>query len=107
MKVHNKNIARAVFLKIYYSKENKETCQKAALRLASGIFRGEIRLGLGDVDWMIDSELYKFGCHFDISRDGDIASFDMNGQTNIHAKKWKKMTEDIPYFLESNNLIIN
>ena len=91
MKVDNKQIAQAVFFKLYYS-GNKI----AAARLAAGIFNERpITLNLGDIDHAIESELDKFGCNFIYSGSGNTATFNMNGQTEIDSKKWEIMCDEI------------
>jgi hypothetical protein len=95
MKVDNQDIARAVFFKLYHSDNDKTACNVAALRLASAIFQGRLLLGLGDIDWILETELEKFDCQFLIGRRGNTASFNLNGQTKIDAKKWDKLTKEI------------
>jgi hypothetical protein len=95
MKVDNTQIARAVFFKLYHADRDKTAYDMAALRLAAAMLNGSLTLGLGDTDYIIETELEKFGCCFLIGRSGNSASFNLNGQTEIEAGKWRTMTKEI------------
>ena len=90
MKVDNREIARAVFFKLYHAHKDR-----AAARLAAGIFNGSITLGLGDTDSIVESELEAFGCRFSCGRNGNTASFFMSGQTEMDADSWNRMRKEI------------
>jgi len=90
MKVDNKQIAKAVFFKLYNSDN-----YRAAARVAFGIFQNTLTLGLGEYDHLIEWELENFGCSFVIGRGGSTASFNMSGQTEIDSKKWEIMCDEI------------
>jgi len=93
IKVDNKQIAKALFYKFYYSKENRD---KEALRLAKALLESTtMTFHLGDVDYNIETELEKFDCKLSIGHNGNTATFNLNGKTEIEAEKWKKMCDEI------------
>ncbi len=93
IKVDNKQIAKALFFKFYHSKENRD---KEALKLASALLQcNSITLNLGDIDYTIETEFEKFGCKLLIGHNGNTATFNLNGKTEIEPEKWQKMCNEI------------
>jgi len=91
MLVDNKQIAKAVFFKLYY-------CQQffAASRLAAALFQySTITLTHSDTDCLIESELKYFGCRLAIICDGDVATFNFQGKTEIDTDVWRRKIQEI------------
>ena len=91
MLVENKQVARAVFFKLFRAQEFE-----AATRLAAAMFSySSISLDVSDIDCLIEHELVLFGCKPSIRRNGEISSFNFRGKTDIEPVVWFGKCKDI------------
>ena len=93
LKVENKEIANAVFYKLYFEGEYCAAARVAKVLL--GHSGTSISLGLDDDDHAIEVELEKFGCRLGLSASGNTATFSLNGTTEIEVAKWNELRNKI------------